>query len=89
MLRRHLDEIAQHIVVPDLETLDAGIIRVARLHRGDDEARGVAQAAGLVQRRLIVLAHKAAVALDQRQLLGERAGEFAGEIARRTAAARP
>ena len=53
MLRRDLDEIAQHIVVPDLQALDAGIVGVARLHRGDDEARGVAQAAGLVERRLI------------------------------------
>ena len=85
VLRRHLDEIAEHVVVADLERLDAGIVGVARLHRGDDEAGGVAQIAALVERGLIALADEAAVALDQRQLFGERALEFAGEVARGTA----
>ncbi len=85
VLRGDLDEIAEHIVVPDLERLDAGVVGVARLHRRNHEARGVAQAAGLVQRGLIAFANKTAVALDQRQLLGERAFEFASKIARRTA----
>ena len=85
VLRRHLDEIAEHIVVADLQALDAGLVGVARLHRRDHEPRGVAQIAGLVQRRLIAFAHKTAVALDERQLLGQRALEFAGEIARRAA----
>jgi hypothetical protein len=44
VLRRHLDEIAEHVVVPDLQALDAGLVGVARLQRGDDAARGVAQA---------------------------------------------
>ena len=30
-----LDEIAQHIVVPDFERADAGILSVARLQCGD------------------------------------------------------
>ena len=85
VLRRHLDEIAEHIVVADLEALDAGVVGVARLHRGDDEARGVAQVAGLVERGLIAFANEAAVALDQRQLLGQRALEFARQLARRAA----
>ena len=85
VLRRHLDEIAEHIVVPDLECLDAGVLGIARLHRGDDEAGGVAQIPALVEGGLITLADEAAVALDQRQLLGERAFEFAGEVARGTA----
>ena len=88
VLRRDLDEIAEHIVVADLETLDAGVFGVARLHRGDDEARGVAQIAGLVERALIAFANKTAVALDQRQLLGQRALEFVAP-ARAAAAATP
>ena len=85
VLRGDLDEIAEHVVVADFQALDAGVVGVARLHRGDDEARGVAQIAALVERRLIALADKTAVALDQRQLLGQRAFEFAREIARRAA----
>ena len=69
----------------DLERLDAGVVGIARLHRGDDEAGGVAQIAALVERGFIILADEAAVALDQRQLLGECAFEFAGEVARGTA----
>ena len=85
VLRRHLDEIAEHVVVADLERLDAGILGVARLHRGDDEAGGVAQIPALVERGLIAFADEAAVALDQRQLFGECAFEFAREVARGTA----
>ena len=89
VLRRHLDEIAEHVVVADLQALDAGLVGVARLHRGDDEARGVAQIAGLIERGFVAFAHEAAVALDQRQLLGQRAFEFARQIARRAGAAPP
>ena len=85
VLRGDLDEIAEHVVVADFEALDGGRLGVARLHRGDDEARGVAQIAGLVERGLIAFAHKAAVALDQRQLFGQRALEFARQFARRPA----
>ena len=77
MLRGDLDEIAEHIVVADLQALDAGVLGIARLHRGDDEARGVAQIAGLVERGLIAFANETAVTLDQWQLLGKRALEFA------------
>ena len=85
VLRGDLDEIAEHVVVADLQALDAGLVGVARLHRGDHEARGVAQIAGLVECGLIAFAHEAAVALDQRQLFGKRALEFARQIARRAA----
>jgi len=74
--------------VPDLERLDAGVLGVARLHRGDDEAGGVAQIAALVERGLVGFADEAAVALDQRQLLGECAFEFAGKVAGGTTASR-
>ena len=42
VLRRHLDEVAEHVVVPDLERLDAGLVAVTRLQRGDDAAGLVA-----------------------------------------------
>ena len=35
VLRRHFDEIAEHIVVPDLQRADAGLLGIARLQRGD------------------------------------------------------
>ena len=41
VLRGHLDEIAEHVVVADLQALHAGVVSVARLHRGHHEARGV------------------------------------------------
>src|SRR4051794_5216954 len=85
VLRRDLDEIAEYVVVTDLQRLDAGQVGVARLHRGNDEAGGVAQTARLVERRLIMLANETAVAPGQRQLLGQRALEFAGQLARRAA----
>ena len=89
VLRRHLDEIAEHVVVPDLQALDAAVVGVARLHRGDHPARGVAQAARLVERRLVALAHEAAVALDQRQLLGQRAPQIRAPARATAGAARP
>ena len=69
VLRGDLDEIAEHVVVADFQALDAGVVGVACLHGGDDEARGIAQIAALVECRLITLADKTAIALDQRQLL--------------------
>ena len=63
VLRRHLDEIAEHVVVADFQALDAGLVGVARLHRRHHEARGVAQIAALVQRGFISLADETAVAL--------------------------
>ena len=72
---RHLDEVAEHVVVPDLERADAGLVGVARLQGRDHAARFVAQAPRLVERGLVAGAHEAAVALDQRQLVGERAGQ--------------
>ena len=77
----HLDEIAEHIVMADLQAFDAAVVGVARLHRGDDQPRRVAQAARLVERRFITLAHETAVALDQRQLLGKRALIFPRQLA--------
>ena len=73
VLRGHLDEIAEHVVVPDLERAHAGLVGIARLQRRDHAAGLVAQRARLVERRVVARAHEAAVALEQRQLVGERA----------------
>ena len=81
VLRGDFDEITEHIVVPDLERLDAGVVGVARLHRCDHEPRGVAQVACLVQRRIIAGADKAAIALEQGQFVREAAREFLCESA--------
>ncbi len=72
VLRGHLDEIAEHVVVPDLQRAHAGLVGVARLQRGDHPARFVAQRARLVERGVVAGAHEAAVALEQRQFVGER-----------------
>ncbi len=76
VLRRDVDEIAEHVVVPDLQRADAGRLGVAHLQRGDDAARFVAQRARLVERALAARAHEAAVALERRQFVGECAGKL-------------
>ncbi len=73
VLRGNFDEIAEHVVVANLEALDAGVVGVARLHRGNHQPRGIAQIAGLVQRGFIARAHEAAVALEQRQFIRQAA----------------
>ena len=50
VLRRHLDEIAQYVVVLDLENANAGVFGVARLQGGNDAARFIAQRARLIER---------------------------------------
>ena len=52
----HLDEVAEHVVVADLERGDAGLVAIARFERGDQAAAGVAQRAQLVERRRVALA---------------------------------
>src|SRR5215217_4299279 len=83
VLRGDLDEIAEHVVVTNLEAFYAGLVGVARLHYGHDQTRGVAEIARLVQRGLIALADETAVALDQWQVFGERALKFARQLPRR------
>ena len=81
VLRGHLDEIAEHVVVPDLQRAHAGLVGVARLQRRDHPARFVAQRARLVERGVVARAHEAAVALEQRQLVGERRRQARAAIA--------
>ena len=74
VLRGDLDEIAEHVVVANFQTANAGRLGVARLQGGDHAARFVAQAARLVERRVVAFAHEAAVALEGGQFVGERGG---------------
>ena len=78
---RRLDVIAEKIVVLDLELADARLLRVRGLHLGDHAAAFVAERAGFVERRGRARAHEAAVAPDERQVVGERAFEIAFERA--------
>jgi hypothetical protein len=55
VLRRDLDEIAEHIVVADLKAFDAGRFGVARLQRRHHAARFVAQIAASRRGRVIAL----------------------------------
>ena len=64
VLRRHLDEIAEHVVVAHFQCAHAGLVGVTRLQRRDHAAGFVAQRARLVERRVVAGAHEAAVALE-------------------------
>ena len=72
VLRRDLDEIAEHIVVPDLEDADAGLLGIAGLQLRDHLARAIAQRSRLVECAVIALADEAAVAPERRQFVTQR-----------------
>ena len=65
---RHLDEVAEHVVVLDLQPGDAGRLGIARLHPGDQPAAVVAQRAQFVQGGIVARRDEAAVAGQQRRL---------------------
>ena len=67
-----LDEIAEHVVVAHLQRFDAGRVGVARLQPGDHLAAAVSELAMLIEIAVKTIADEAAVALVQRQLVGER-----------------
>ncbi len=69
--RRRLDEVAQHVVVLDLEARDAGLLRVIRLHARDHAASFVSQLPRLVQRGVVPRGDEAAVA-DQQWRVGHQ-----------------
>ena len=77
----HLDEIAQHIVVPDLEGADPGCFGVAGLQRRRDPAAFVPERPCIVERRIIAGTHEAAVATEQGQIVGKRPAEFRSQPA--------
>ena len=79
VLGGHLDEIAEHVVVPNFQTAHARGFGVARLQRRDDPTRFVAQRTRFVERNVITRAHEAAVAFEMGQLVGQRRGKFVGD----------
>jgi len=76
-----LDEEAEHVVVLARERLGAGHFRIAPLERGDHLAAAIAQIAVFVEFGADALAHEAAVAGVQRQLLVKRGGDALGQSA--------
>ncbi len=77
---RGLDEIAEKVVVLDLELPDAGFVGVGRLQSRDHAAAFVAQASRFVERGRRAWADEPAVALEKRQIVGERGLEIAPEF---------
>ena len=65
--RRHLDIVAEHVVVPDLQARHAGQIGIARLHGRDQPAAFVPQRHQIVQLKRVSRRDEAAVAGQQRQ----------------------
>ncbi len=81
MRGRDLDEIADHVVVADLEGGDPGLLGVLALQIGDQASRLVAQFQGRVQFGRVALGDEAAVARIERRLGHQRRGEPVGEFA--------
>ncbi len=74
MGRRHLDVVAQHVVVPDLQAGNAGRLGVARLEIGHHAPALVAQLAPFVEIEGIARGNEAAIAGEERQLGRQRPG---------------
>src|SRR5215472_3813787 len=79
VLRRNINEIAEHIVVPDFQRANAGGFGVAHLQARDHAPRFVAQRARPIERRCVAGADKAAVAPQMWQLVSEHLAQFLGE----------
>jgi hypothetical protein len=69
---RRLNEIAQHIVVLDLQTLNPSCRNVVGLHHGNHAAPLVAQLSRLIQLCIESRSDKAAVPHQQRRLRYQR-----------------
>ena len=65
---RHLDEVAEHVVVADLEAIDAGLAGVSGLQVGNVAPAFVAQHQKLVQRLVVALGDEAAFTSERRKL---------------------
>jgi hypothetical protein len=70
-----LDEITEHVVVLDLQCIDAGIADVAGLQGGDALPRILGEGTQLVQAAVVSLGHEAAVASQHRQVGSQPAGQ--------------
>ncbi len=69
---RGFDEIAQHVVVLDLQRGDARLGNVIGLHGGDDAAAFVAQLAGFIQFGVITRCDETAITGQQRRFGDKR-----------------
>ena len=70
------DEIAEYIVVLDLERADAGVFGILQLQAGDDAARLVAQRPHLVEFGIGPFAQEPAVPFQKRQFVGEHVAQL-------------
>src|SRR3546814_17307633 len=76
MLGGHLDMIAEHAVMPDLERGDAGAFAILRFERRDRLAPVARRFAQRVERMIIAFGDIAALRRVDRRRLEERTGEF-------------
>ena len=77
--RGHLDEIAEHAVMPDLERGHARLVAVLRLKRGDGAAGVRRDQPQLVERGVVALGDEAALAALGRRRRHERARQQVGQ----------
>ena len=84
---RRLDVVAEKVVVLDFELPDARLIGVGGLQLGDDAAAFVAEAPRLIERRQGARANEPAVALEKRQIVGERRPRDHAQVRRNRRAA--
>ena len=75
-----LDVVAEHVVVADLQGRYSGVAAIAAFQLDDQPAAVVAQGAQLVEFRRIGRRDEAAVAGEQRQIGGERAGQAIDQL---------
>ena len=74
--------VADHVVVLDPQRPAPGLRRVARLKGGDEAAGILLQLAQLVEIGVVGRPDEPAIALEQRQFVGERGGERVGDRVR-------
>ena len=74
-----LDEVAEHVVVADLQGIDAALADVLALQLGDDAAALVAQAAGFVELLVEARGDEFAVAGEERRFVDQRLAETSDE----------
>ncbi len=76
---RHLDEVAEDVVVAHLQRFDTGALDVAGLEPGHHAAPVLLEAARFVELGPVALAHETAVALQMRRIVDERRRQSIGE----------
>ena len=79
MARGHLDEIAEHAIVPDLQRANVGVLDQSRLQRCHDGARLRREGPFAVEGRVVAAADETAIAGQQRRLIIDGIRQFGGE----------